>query len=79
MFTKLIMVIILNQIIDVSQIIILYTLNLHGVICQLCLNKTGRKEHSHCGAAEMNLTSIHEDLSHVCDLHQLNTSSTPDP
>ena len=27
-----------------SQIIMLYTLNLHSAICQLYLNKTGRKK-----------------------------------
>ena len=26
----------------VSQIIMLYTLNLYGAVCQLCLHKTGR-------------------------------------
>ena len=26
-----------------SQLITLYTLNLHGAVCQLSLNKTGRK------------------------------------
>ena len=30
----------------VSQIIMLYTLNLHSVVCQLQLNKTGRKKKS---------------------------------
>ena len=28
----------------VSQIIVLYTLNLHSVVCQLYLNKIGEKE-----------------------------------
>ena len=28
----------------VSQIVILYTLNLHSAVCQLYLNKTGRKK-----------------------------------
>ena len=28
----------------VSQIIMLYTLNLYSAACQLCLNKTGRKK-----------------------------------
>ena len=27
----------------VSQIIMLYTLNLYSAVCQLCLNKIGRK------------------------------------
>ena len=29
-------------IIYVSQTIMVYTLNLHDVVCQLCLNKTGK-------------------------------------
>ena len=28
----------------VTQIITLYTLNLYSAVCQLCLNKTGRKK-----------------------------------
>ena len=28
----------------VSQVIMLYTLNLHSAVCQLYLNKTGRKK-----------------------------------
>ena len=30
--------------VDENRIIMLYTLNLHTALCQLCLNKTGRKK-----------------------------------
>ena len=42
MFTKLIVIIIFMM--YISQIIMLYTLNLYRAVCQLYLNKKGRKK-----------------------------------
>ena len=40
MFTKLVVIVSWYM----SQIIMLYTLNLHGAVCQIYLNKIGRKK-----------------------------------